>query len=127
VNRRPSAQKGCDHSGPATVERVERGYCVRSMVCEKTGPTRKPPEAARKAASASVPYMPPGPPFGPWLPETDETSRHLPHRYLLTSVNRGEVEEGVVGVISALVTYVYRVPGEPPAVLIGTPPGSDSV
>jgi hypothetical protein len=49
VNRRPSALKGCEHSGPATVERVERGYRVRCMVCEKTGPTRDTPEAARKA------------------------------------------------------------------------------
>ena len=49
VNRRPSALKGCEHRGPATVERVERGYRVRCMVCEKMGPTRKTPEAARKA------------------------------------------------------------------------------
>jgi hypothetical protein len=33
----------------------------------------------------------------------------------------------MVGVISALVRYVYRVPGDSPAVLVGTPPGSDSV
>ena len=38
-----------EHSGPATVERVERGYRVRCMVCEKRGPTRKTAEAARKA------------------------------------------------------------------------------
>jgi hypothetical protein len=31
------------------VEQVERGYRVRCMVCEKTGPTRKTSEAARKA------------------------------------------------------------------------------
>jgi hypothetical protein len=31
------------------VELVERGYRVRCMVCEKTGPTRKTPEVARKA------------------------------------------------------------------------------
>jgi hypothetical protein len=49
VNRRPSVLKRCDHSGPATVERVESGYRVRCMVCEKTGPTRKTPEAACKA------------------------------------------------------------------------------
>src|SRR5918998_2914417 len=108
---------------------------------QPTGPQRKPPpcgasltalraetETTRpylaprpgcptdtKAASAGVPYTPPGPPFGPWPPETDETSRHLPHRYLLTSVNRRVAEEGVVGVISALITYVYRGPGEPSA------------
>ncbi|HEX5699509.1 MAG TPA: hypothetical protein VFX77_02595 [Rubrobacter sp.] len=28
---------------------MERGYRVRRMVCEKTGPMRKTPEAARKA------------------------------------------------------------------------------
>jgi hypothetical protein len=49
VNRRSSAQKRCEHRGPATVEQVERGYRVRCMVCEKTGPMRKTPEAARKA------------------------------------------------------------------------------
>jgi hypothetical protein len=31
------------------VEQVERGYRVRCMVCEKTGPMRKTPETARKA------------------------------------------------------------------------------
>ena len=49
VNRRPSALKGCEHRGSATVERVKRGYRVRCMVCEKSGPTRNTPEAARKA------------------------------------------------------------------------------
>jgi len=49
VNRKPSALKGCEHGGPATVQRAERGYRVRCMVCEKTEPTRKTPEAARKA------------------------------------------------------------------------------
>jgi hypothetical protein len=33
----------------------------------------------------------------------------------------------MVGVISALVRYVYQVPGDPPGVLVGTPLGSDSV
>jgi hypothetical protein len=33
----------------------------------------------------------------------------------------------VVGLISALIMYFYRVPGEPPAVLVGIPLGSDSV
>jgi hypothetical protein len=39
----------CDHSGPATVERVQGGYTVRCSICRKTGPVRTTPEAARKA------------------------------------------------------------------------------
>jgi hypothetical protein len=31
------------------VEQVERGYRVRCMTCDKRGPTRNTPEAARKA------------------------------------------------------------------------------
>ena len=49
VGRRSAPPNLCDHGGPATVERVERGYRVRCMVCGKAGPARKTPEAAHKA------------------------------------------------------------------------------
>jgi hypothetical protein len=85
---------------------------------------RRPWPTVMTAASASVPSTPPRPSSGRLPAGTGETIRRLPRRYLLPSVNRGE---GVAGVISALVTYVYRAPGNPPAVLFGAPPGSESV
>jgi hypothetical protein len=39
----------CDHKGPALVERVEGGYIMCCILCQKVGPVRITPEAARKA------------------------------------------------------------------------------
>ena len=39
----------CEHRSLAGVELTEGGYRLRCAVCGKAGPTRKTPEAARKA------------------------------------------------------------------------------
>jgi hypothetical protein len=39
----------CDHKGPAFIERVEGGYIMCCILCQKVGPLRTTPEAARKA------------------------------------------------------------------------------
>jgi hypothetical protein len=49
MGKRSTPPDGCDHSGPAMVERTVGGYTMRCLTCRKVGPVRRTPEAARKA------------------------------------------------------------------------------
>lgn len=42
-------QDGCDHRGLLEVQQDEGYYRMRCVLCGKIGPSRKTPEAARKA------------------------------------------------------------------------------